>query len=141
MINLHDYTICTVGGPDNNGGQIALCPICGRAARVERYTPMTSKHPAHYVHRVWLDDETLGQQFDRCRVDDAPRGDGLTHEEAAALAVWSANVRTVCLRLDAALGMGWYEAAADGRGVAYYLAQLRTLLTGVPAAAEVDDGR
>lgn len=141
MTELYNNTEYQAGDGDGQGGRIALCPACGRAARVDRYTPIRGKHPAHYVHRMWLDDETLCQQFDRCRVDNAPRGDGLGHKEAAALAVWAADVRTICLRLNAALSMGWYETALDGRGVAYYLAQLHTTLAAAPALTEASDGR
>lgn len=136
MINLHDYTGYQVGEDDGKGGRIALCPKCGRPARVDRYAPIRGSHPAHYVHQVWLDDDSLSQQFDRCWVGDAPRGDGLSHETAAALAAWAADIRMLCLGLTAALNMGWYEAAPATQDARSYVARLTAALAVAPGEVQ-----
>ena len=138
MIDLHDYTGYQIGDDDGKGGRIALCPVCGRPARVDRYAPIRGSHPAHYVHRVWLDDDSLGQQFDRCRVDAAPRGDGLSHETAAALDTWATDIRMLCICLNAALGRGWYEAVPATQDARHYAKQLTAALAAAPG---VDNGR
>jgi hypothetical protein len=136
-MELHNYAEYQVGDDDGKGGRIALCPACGRPARVDRYTPIRGSHPAHYVHRVWLDDESPGQQFDRCRVDAAPRADGLSHETAAALTVWANDIRMLCLRLDAALGVGWFEAQPADHDARHYVEQRAAARAAAPWIAEV----
>jgi|CXWK01.1.fsa_nt_gi hypothetical protein len=141
MLELYDYTVFALGADDGKGGRTALCPACGRAARVDRHAPIGAKHPAHYVHRVCMDDVTLERSYERCYVEDAPRGDGLSHAEAAALVEWADAVRLCCARLDAAVGLGWYVAVDDSKDARHYLAQLRAMLAAAPQLTEANDGR
>lgn len=141
MIELHDFTKWAVGEDDLKGGCIAPCPACGRPARIDRYTPFKNLHPAHYVHKVWLDDETLARHFDRCYIEVAPRSDGLGHEEAAVLHKTATSIRMLSFRLASALNGGWYKAPSDGWHARHYVAQLRAVLAALPALTEADDGR
>lgn len=138
---LHDFTNRDAGQADPAGGVFETCPACGRVARATRYTPYKGRRPAHYVHRVNMDDVTLKHSYERCYVEDAPRGDGLSHAEAAALVEWAGAMRLCCARLDAAVGLGWYVAVDDSKDARHYLAQLRDMLAAAPQLTEASDGR
>ena len=143
MIALHDFTKRPIGEAlSQAGSRVEACPACGRPAWARRYTPYKGRHPAHFVHRVFLDEVTLAKTYEQCAVKDAPRGDGLGHGDAVELEAWATDLEDHCRRLKAALGLGWYQEVSDGRDVAHYVAQLRAALAAAPAVAtEAGHGR
>jgi hypothetical protein len=162
LIVIHDFTESAVGEPlILHDGRVEVCPACGRPAWAQRYTSYKGRHPAHYLHRSWMDDETGEMTYERCFVEDAPRGDGLSHAEAAALEAWAGRLERHCALLKAALGTGWYDAPTDGRGTLYRLMELNEAVMDEPTivaagptpseialsavalaiSAEADDGR
>ena len=143
MITVLDFTEWRIGEPlAHTNGRVEACPACGRPAWAQRYTPYAGRYPAHFVHRVFMDEETLTKTYERCMVEDAPRFDGLTHVEAAELEAWANALEGHCRLLKATLGLGWYQEVPDGRDVAYYVAQLGAALAAAPAiTTEAGHGR
>ena len=143
LIVIHDFTDRPIGERlIHTDGRVEACPACGRPAWAQRLTAFNGRHPAHYVHKTFLDNETLAQSYERCFVEDAPRGDGLSHAEAAQLEAWSTALERHCALLKAALGLGWYHAPADGRDALSRLVQLEAAVMDMPLiATEAGHGR
>lgn len=116
-----DFTLQYPGDDDPEGGKLEMCPVCGRAARIQRDAPVRGKYPAYCIHRV--KEGVDGQRVcEGCRTDDALRADGLAHNEVALLRGWIDQVEGQLRLLRAATNIGWYQAMPpDGHDTLYYL--------------------